>query len=158
MITIDEAKKQVKQILISLNQQDCFNEDGDEVVISKIIEYDFGWIFFYASKHFLNTGDSNYLIGGTGPFIINRYNGKLFWLDSINPYQYYVEYFQKAYRENPDMEAFDLSLIPGYKQEYESPFKVKMKELRFKVVLLLNKIIYGNEFGIKKGKYKDLLE
>lgn len=49
----------------------------DEHTIAK----PYGWVFFFNSKQFLETGDVNYAIGGNGPVVV-RHNGRWTMLGS----------------------------------------------------------------------------
>jgi len=41
------------------------------------IERPFGWVFFYNSKEFVETGIGRYRVYGNGPIIVNRFTGAL---------------------------------------------------------------------------------
>ncbi len=46
------------------------------VVVEKhTIEKPFGWVFFYNSRKFLDTGIAEYHLAGNGPVIVNKISG-----------------------------------------------------------------------------------
>ncbi len=54
------------------------------------IEFDMGWIFFYNSVSFINTGDEVYRLAGNGPLFVDR-AGYLHMLPSALPWQKAVD-------------------------------------------------------------------
>ena len=52
------------------------------VVESQIIEKPYGWVFFYNSKSFVETGLLQYTLAGNGPVIVNKYDGTVQFLGS----------------------------------------------------------------------------
>jgi hypothetical protein len=65
--------------LAEINQPHPYALERLEMVIldHATIEEDFGWVFFYNSKKFLDTGELRYALGGNGPVIVNRYTGEI---------------------------------------------------------------------------------
>jgi hypothetical protein len=45
------------------------------IVDKETIERPFGWVFFYQSKKFLETGIFSYRLAGNGPVVIDRITG-----------------------------------------------------------------------------------
>ncbi len=72
MIDKNEAEKIVTEFLL----QD-WQIEGDEFVIlnEDTIERNFGWVFFYDSKKYLETDNISYALAGNAPIILNKYNG-----------------------------------------------------------------------------------
>src|SRR5258707_164601 len=62
------------------------------------LETDFGWVFFYTSKLYRDTGDFNYAIAGSAPVIVDRRDGSLHPTGTAHPVQYYVEEFRRRRR------------------------------------------------------------
>ena len=71
-LTYTEAKKLADEYL---NQQDCSEELAylDEQTLNK----EFGWVFFYTTKKYLETRDFRDSIGGNAPIIIDKHTGKI---------------------------------------------------------------------------------
>lgn len=41
------------------------------------LEFDYGWLFFYNSKAYVDARDDQYLIGGNAPIIVDKYSGRV---------------------------------------------------------------------------------
>ena len=56
-----------------------YENPGDNLVVidSETIEKPYGWVFFYCSRLFLQTGDSRYELGGNAPIVVLRADGSL---------------------------------------------------------------------------------
>jgi Immunity protein 35 len=67
MLTKSEALELVSKGL----QQMSRSADPFVVVEEKTIETPFGWVFFYNSKRFVETGEYQYQLAGNGPVIVN---------------------------------------------------------------------------------------
>lgn len=74
-----------------------YDVPGDQLVIldDATIEEDFGWVFFYSSRKFLETGDEQYLIAGNAPVIVSRDDGSLEWLGTALPVEDYVAEYKR---------------------------------------------------------------
>jgi hypothetical protein len=58
--------------------------DDDSHIVNDAwtLEKPFGWIFFYNSKKFLETGEFRYRLAGNGPVIVNKFDGSIQFLGS----------------------------------------------------------------------------
>jgi len=66
----------------------------------KTLEKDFGWVFFYTTKKFQETGDKKFLMPGNGPLVVDRLGGATHFLTSSMPPARAVEEYEKTWREN----------------------------------------------------------
>lgn len=75
-LTYDEAFKIAREFLDKMTSS---SSETPEVVIVEehSIEREFGWVFFYQSKLFLETGEYQHRLAGNGPIIVNRASGAL---------------------------------------------------------------------------------
>ncbi|MVM29925.1 hypothetical protein GO755_07770 [Spirosoma sp. HMF4905] len=64
------------------------------LVLTDSQEESFGWIFFYNSKEFLETGNLSYALGGNSPIIINKQTGELWETGTAHPVEYYIEKYK----------------------------------------------------------------
>ena len=71
--------------------------DNTFVVFEKhTIEKPYGWVFFYNSKEFVETGEFRYRLAGNGPVIVNKYSGSMdFFGASRAPSRFIEEYERK---------------------------------------------------------------
>ena len=74
MLTAAQAKG------LAQAQLSAFSEGSEfEVVIidSATIEREFGWVFFYDSRQYLETGEFMHRLAGNAPLIVNRLTGEI---------------------------------------------------------------------------------
>ena len=81
MITKTEALEIVSKKL----HQMCTSADPFVVVEKNTIEKPFGWVFFYNSKRFVETGQSRYQLAGNGPVIVNKHDGSVKFFGAGRP-------------------------------------------------------------------------
>lgn len=65
------------------------------IVDSLTIEEDFGWVFFYQSKKYLESGDSSDALVGNAPLIVSRVDGSLHQTGTVEPVEFYIENFKR---------------------------------------------------------------
>lgn len=60
-------------------------------IISDMTEaHEFGWVFYYNSAKYIETGDFRYALGGNAPIIINKHNRELVVTGTAYETSYYV--------------------------------------------------------------------
>jgi hypothetical protein len=73
-----------------------YHVEGDTLVVvdEATIGKDYGWIFFYNSRRYLETNNLSYALAGNGPIVVERKDGALTQLgtalpleESINNYE-----------------------------------------------------------------------
>lgn len=98
MISRDEARELVQAEVDKFNQ----NMDDDELVIcdNKTIERDFGWVFIYTSKRFLETGDYQHIPFGNAPIIVDKVDGTLHPTGTNRPVEEYIRAYENIKRGN----------------------------------------------------------
>jgi len=90
MITSEEAGLIANRYLDDLQK-----EIGDLLLLTKIQEESFGWVFFYQAKEYLETGALSSMLAGNAPFIVNRRDGAVHVLGTVHPVDVYLkEYAQ----------------------------------------------------------------
>jgi hypothetical protein len=94
MISKFEAENIALRYLATLEE-----EVGEPLglIDSETIEESFGWVFFYNSKEYLNTGAFNAMLAGNAPFIINRKDGSLHKTGTDKPIRDYIIAFEKQW-------------------------------------------------------------
>ena len=73
-----------------------------EVVIVGESEYDFGWVFCYALRLLIETGDESYILGGNAPLIFDRHSGQIYGTGTARPLEAYIEDFRRGVRKLVD--------------------------------------------------------
>jgi Immunity protein 35 len=64
------------------------------LVDSQTMEYGWGWVFFYQSKKFLETGDDDFMLWGNAPFIVNKTTGEVRVTGTSRPIEQYVQDYE----------------------------------------------------------------
>ncbi|WP_338868493.1 YrhB domain-containing protein [Spirosoma sp. SC4-14] len=64
------------------------------LVLTNSQEESFGWVFFYNSKEFVETGNISHALGGNSPIIINKQTGELWVTGTANPIEFYIERYR----------------------------------------------------------------
>lgn len=90
-INIDEAKKIACEYLLS---QDCEYELA--LLEDKTLAKEFGWVFFYNTKKYLETKDFRDMLGGNAPIIIDKNTGKVTETGTANPIEDYIDEYEKS--------------------------------------------------------------
>lgn len=88
---LDSAKAIVSKVINSK-----YYAPGDELVIvdEDTIEKDYGWIFFYNSREFLETGEFSARVAGNGPIVIEKADGRITQLGTARPSEEYIREFE----------------------------------------------------------------
>ncbi|NBC39348.1 YrhB domain-containing protein [Corallococcus exiguus] len=73
---------------------------GAELIIldERTIEREFGWVFFYASKRHVETGDPAFSVGGNAPMIVDRVTGELHVTGTAYPVEHYIAEYEARSR------------------------------------------------------------
>lgn len=98
MISYEDAKRLAEE---AINKN--YNVAGDQLMVveSSTIQKDYGWIFFYDSRRFLESNDESYLVAGNAPLIVET-NGTLHWLGTAKPLEEYVAAFEARRRPSAE--------------------------------------------------------
>ena len=58
-------------------------------------EEDFGWVFFFNTRAYVETGDINDALGGNGPLLVDAKSGKLLEAGTAHPTEHYVAVYKR---------------------------------------------------------------
>ena len=73
------------------------NDQVELVILDEhTIEDEFGWVFFYESKAYLDTGDFSYALAGNAPLLISRMDGSVHVTGTARPIEFYIENFKRS--------------------------------------------------------------
>jgi len=64
------------------------------VLITGTAEYDVGWVFFYNTKQFAETGDLQHALVGNAPILVDREDGSVHRTGTARPIEEYIERFK----------------------------------------------------------------
>ena len=68
--------------------------DNQEVLEEETIEKQWGWVFFYQAKSYIETGDFREMLGGNAPIIVNRNTGELFHTGTAHEVEHYISEYE----------------------------------------------------------------
>ncbi len=69
-----------------------------QILEEKTLEFEFGWVFFYQSKKFIETGNLLFALGGNAPLIVDKYIKEIFRTGTAYPIEKYLDdYLIKHY-------------------------------------------------------------
>jgi len=79
MLSRENAEKRLAKLL----NADYHADDDSLLIVTELtIEKDYGWIFFYQSRKYLETGEFSYRLAGNGPVVFERESGAVHYLGS----------------------------------------------------------------------------
>ena len=76
--------------------KDKYNPIDCVVLEEETIEKSWGWVFFYQSKAYVETGDFREMLGGNAPIIVNRNTGKLTHTGTAYEIEHYIKEYEAA--------------------------------------------------------------
>ncbi len=94
MINFNDAKLIADEYIDDLQK-----EAGISLRITKAQEELFGWVFFYQSKNFLETGELSSMLAGNSPFIVNRNDGRVSVTGTAKTIEEYIEDYSLLYKK-----------------------------------------------------------
>jgi hypothetical protein len=91
MLNLESAKKEIQD---HLNLK--YETENDALVIREdyIVHKEYGWIFSYESKKYLETGEIRYRRVGNFPLLIFKDSGKIYSVDSVKHLEKIVQEHQ----------------------------------------------------------------
>mgnify|MGYP000937209322 CR=1 FL=1 len=68
------------------------------LAIARVDEHDFGWVYFYNSAEYLETGNFEHSLVGNAPLIVDRTTLQLYSTGTARPIEHYVEEYRRGVR------------------------------------------------------------
>lgn len=65
------------------------------ILEQQTISEEFGWVFFYQSQKYVETGEFRHKLAGNAPFIIDRETGSLHVTGTARPTEFYINNYKK---------------------------------------------------------------
>jgi hypothetical protein len=97
MITKEAAIQKATIHIVELSKKSNCNL---LLLLDETIDFEYGWVFFYQTKEYIETGDIMEMAGGNAPLIIDKRNGNLEVTGTGEPIEYYIEkYIEKMQRD-----------------------------------------------------------
>ena len=94
MVTREEA-----QALVEAMVAESDLPDGDVPVVLEhaTIEKSWGWVFFYESRRFLETGDNSSRLAGNAPIIVDARTGIASDTGTAYPIEHYIAEYEREH-------------------------------------------------------------
>jgi hypothetical protein len=93
MMTRDMAEGIVEAVLIDLSQR---AQCELAIVPPGPLERPYGWVFFYNSREFLETGDTSARLAGNGPVLVAKDDGRVIRFGTAKPLEDYLMEYEKG--------------------------------------------------------------
>lgn len=71
--------------------------DGPAVQWDATTQFNFGWVFYWNSRRFLETGDGRHALHGNTPFLVDRRDGSVHPIGTGAPLQASIRAFADAW-------------------------------------------------------------
>ena len=92
MINLKEAQYLVQA---ELDKEIDPNSDDHCVILEEeTIEKEWGWVFFYQSKAYIESGDLGDMLAGNAPYIVNKKNGQLYVTGTAYDIEHYINEYE----------------------------------------------------------------
>jgi hypothetical protein len=69
-----------------------------KLVIVRVDDHDFGWVYFYDSSVHVKTGKTSDAVVGNAPLIVDRVDGKLYVTGTAHPIEHYLQQYRQGIR------------------------------------------------------------
>ncbi len=66
------------------------------ILEDQTIERNWGWVFFYQSKAYVETGAFQDMLGGNAPFIVNKHDGSVVETGTAHDIHYYINEYEQS--------------------------------------------------------------
>ena len=90
MLSYSQALSIAEKEVIKLSMPD----DEYIIVEDQVVEMYWGWIFIYNSRHFIETGDDQYLLMGNAPIFVNKKTGQIHHTGTAHDIDYYIAEYE----------------------------------------------------------------
>ena len=73
-----------------------FEEAGGLTLLpEETVEKEYGWVFFYSTRRYVETGDELYSLAGNAPFLVTKNSGELHVFGTARPLEDYLEEYER---------------------------------------------------------------
>jgi len=94
---VAEAKAIAQAFVESLDTWFTDPADGPAVQWDATTEFNFGWVFYWNSRRFLETGDQRHALQGNSPLLVDRRDGVVHPIGTGYPLHRAIQAFAEAW-------------------------------------------------------------
>jgi hypothetical protein len=110
MIDLNTARDRAKNYLLGVERRmntfgsalPGYEDPQHRLVIVKEHDYDFGWVFCYDTKEYVETGDAEYAIAGNAPLIVDRADGQLYVTGTAYSLDHFIAEYRRGIRRRAE--------------------------------------------------------
>lgn len=79
----------------------AYDRTDDELVLvdDATMEKPYGWIFFYSSKRWRETGDASYVLTGNAPFLVEKESGNVVIFPPAHALEEAIHAYERCVRD-----------------------------------------------------------
>ena len=90
MLALEQARQiAAQEIAKAVGDPDIFG-----IIDSATIARPYGWVFFYQSRSYLESGNELEMLAGNAPLIVNRFTGSVTVTGTAHPIGYYLAEYE----------------------------------------------------------------
>ena len=98
VLTKQEALEKVAH---KINEPDPYWPEKPEIVVmdENTIEKEWGWVFFYESANYLQTGEFSDQVAGNAPYIVDKATGEVVETGTAQPIEVYIREYERRIKK-----------------------------------------------------------
>lgn len=82
------------QVLVESELSNADSAGDLQILEGSTLEYSWGWVFYYQSKKFLETGDFRDQLAGNAPYFVNKLSGDVRTTGTAHDIDHYVAEYE----------------------------------------------------------------
>ena len=90
MLKLQQAREIAEQTI----GRYLLEDDACQIIESATLERPYGWVFFYQSRSYLESGDEIRMLAGNAPLIINKLTGSVNLTGTALPIEHYLSQYE----------------------------------------------------------------
>ena len=94
-------QKNAKQLVIEKLAEKVNSHEPVEwlIIENETIEKEWGWVFFYQSRLYMETNNFTEMLTGNAPYIVNKHTGDVVITGTAYPLDFYIQEYEKQLRK-----------------------------------------------------------
>ena len=97
MLTFQQARELAEQTVAGY----LLDDDACQIIDSATLERPYGWVFFYQSRSYLESGNELQMLAGNAPLIINKFTGSVTLTGTALPTEHYLSQYESQLASGP---------------------------------------------------------
>ena len=97
MLNFQQAREIAEQTVAGY----LLDDDACQIIESATLERAYGWVFFYQSRSYLESGNELQMLVGNAPLIINKFTGSVTLTGTALPIEHYLSQYESHLASGP---------------------------------------------------------